>query len=262
MIKSHVLVQEYRKQFGKTYKEMDCIHSIANIIYRYGGKSDLTGSNWWARYEAKNMRPLTSRAQLYDGCGVLKSKLPGEPGYNLPDTYKDHPVKIDFNHIGIGTDQGEILDSTTTKDSQGGYVRNGPGVSTAPIGPNSWDIIFDIEDVDYSDRGGQVTMPDEERSAVIVAESGSTVNMRSRASLNAVVLEYVKIGTRVQLGDTSGDWTQITLPNNKVGWVKSEFLAEAEDVITPPVQDASLQVLAQYGKVLAELEALGKLLQQ
>ena len=133
MIKAKQLVQEYCLQIGRfSYAQMDCIGSIAGIIQKHGGKYDLMGSNWWARHEIKNLRPLTSKAQLFDGCAVLKTLHPGEAGYNLPDRYQDDAVQIDYNHIGLGTSDGEILDSTTQM-SGGTYVRNGPGVSTAPI---------------------------------------------------------------------------------------------------------------------------------
>lgn len=149
MVNARTLVNEYYKQFGKTYAQMDCIKSIEKIITRYGGRSNLVGSNWWARHEIVNMRPLTNKSQLYDGCAVLKTKNPGEPGYALPARYAKDDDRIDYNHIGLGTNEGVILDSTRIQDSKGAYIRNGPGVSTSPIGPNSWDVIGDFEDVIY-----------------------------------------------------------------------------------------------------------------
>lgn len=149
MITGKQLVKKYRETIGQyTYKQRDCIGSIYAIIKAHGGQSDLVGSNWFARHEIRNLRPLTDRSQLYDGCAVLKTLLPGEPGYNLPERYKSDPDLTDYNHIGLGTDGGEILDSTRTADG-----RDGPGVSTAPIGSRSWDMMGDFEDVDYSDRG-------------------------------------------------------------------------------------------------------------
>ena len=40
MVKSKQFVTEYRKQFGKTDAQMDCISSITNIMNRYGGIGD------------------------------------------------------------------------------------------------------------------------------------------------------------------------------------------------------------------------------
>ena len=92
-------------------------------LERYGAKTSYVGSNWFARHELKNMRPLTDKSQLYDGCAVLKTVLPNQSGYALPDRYESDADPIDYNHIGIGTDDGQILDSTRTasgRDGSGG----------------------------------------------------------------------------------------------------------------------------------------------
>lgn len=154
MVDGKTLVKEYRELFGKyTYDDMDCIGSIWKILKKYGAQASTIGSNWFARHEIINLRSLTDRSQLYDGCAVLKTVLPGEPGYALPDRYNNYPVKIDYNHIGIGTDDGLILDSTRYGERpDGSWERNGPGISTAPINSRSWDMIGDFEDVS-SDSG-------------------------------------------------------------------------------------------------------------
>ena len=239
MIKSKQLVTEYKAQIGKyTYADMDCIKSIANIMNRYGGKSDLMGSNWYARHEICNLRPLTSKSQLFDGCAVLKTKLPGEPGHNLPERYAKDVVQIDYYHIGLGTDEGFILDSTTVKSGDI-YLRNGPGISTAPIGSQSWDVIGEFEDVDYSDRGTNVEYPDGkveielEQTAMVVASTGNNVNLRSRPSVKSVVLEYVLIGTKVRVGEANGDWVKVFSPTGKQGWMQKEFLYSEGVAATP-----------------------------
>ncbi len=230
MIKSKQLAAEYKKQIGKyTYADMDCIKSIANIMNRYGGKSDLMGSNWYARNEIRNLRPLTNKSQLFDGCAVLKTKLPGEPGHNLPDRYAKDVVQIDYYHIGLGTYEGVILDSTTMRNGDI-YLRNGPGISTAPIGSQSWDVIGEFEDVDYSDSETYTASSDGkeeimmEQTAMVVASTGNNVNLRSRPSVKSVVLEYVLIGTKVRVGKADGDWIKVFSPTGKQGWTQKEFL--------------------------------------
>jgi len=241
MIKSKLLVVEYKKQMGKyTYADMDCIKSITNIMNRYGGKSDLMGSNWYARQEIRNLRPLTSKSQLFDGCAVLKTKLPGEPGHNLPERYEKDVVQVDYHHIGLGTDDGLILDSTTVRSGDI-YLRNGPGISTAPIGSQSWDVIGEFEDVDYSDRGINVEYPDGkveielEQTAMVVASTGNNVNLRSRPSVKSVVLEYVLIGTKVRIGEADGDWIRVFSPTGKQGWMQKEFLYSETIAATPSI---------------------------
>lgn len=250
MIKAKQLVQEYRLQIGRfSYAQMDCIGSIAGIIQRYGGKYDLQGSNWWARHEIKNLRPLTSKSQLFDGCAVLKTLHPGEVGYNLPDRYQEDAVQIDYNHIGLGTSDGEILDSTTQM-SGGSYVRNGPGVSTAPINERSWDVIGEFEDVDYSDEGSSTEIPDLHedvmKRALVVASAGSTVNLRAKPSMGSVVLEYVKVGSLVDVFEKSGEWQSVCTASGKNGWMKSDFLSmdepqpEVPDPVSSPPQSTGL----------------------
>lgn len=222
------LVKEYEKTFGKyTYDERDCIGSIWKILEKYGAKTDLVGSNWFARHELRNMRPLYSADQLYDGCAVLKSLLPGEPGYNLPPRYKGHVDQIDYNHIGIGTSTGKIYDSTRYKNSKGEYVRNGPGISTAKISSSSWDIIADFEDVNGSDPG-VIILPGEEYQIMdimrVFAENGSTVNLRSLPSIkDNNVIAKVPIGTEVLVLEVGAKWTKVRY--GKVdGWILNEFL--------------------------------------
>lgn len=247
MVKSKQLVKEYIESIGRyTYDQRDCIGSIWKILEKYGAKTNLVGSNWFARHELRNMRPLTNKNQLYDGCAVLKTILPGEPGYRLPDRYKNHVDLIDYNHIGLGTDDGRILDSTKYgQRPDGSWTRNGPGWSTAKINNRSWDIIADFEDVDYSDRfitlqPGEyeiITGKDDVymgATAMVTAEKGNTVNLRAaKGTGKTIVREYVPVGTIVQVLKQEDVWSQIQTPAGKTGWMKNEFLTATTTVNTP-----------------------------
>ena len=259
MIKSRELVRLYKESIGKyTYDERDCIWSIWKILEKYGAKTDLVGSNWFVRHELYNLRPLTSTSQLYDGCAVLKTKQPGESGYNLPERYKDHVDQIDYNHIGLGTDDGRIIDSTRYGQRQDGtWERNGPGWSTAKIGPNSWDIIADFppDMVDYSDRGqtDNWTMPEviPMENAQVYAESGSTVRLRKTASTKAIVIANVPIGATVGVLDKQGPWWQITHAG-KTGWMMADFLKQgtSEPNAGPPDQFITLTIPSSAAQAL------------
>jgi hypothetical protein len=219
MITGKQLADEYRKTIGKyTYAQRDCIGSIWKILERYGAKTQLVGSNWFARHELKNMRPLTDKSQLYDGCAVLKSVLPTQSGYALPDRYKSDADPIDYNHIGIGTDDGEILDSTRTASG-----RDGPGVSTAKIGPNSWDIIAEFEDVDYSGA----TKPPEEGADTVIGyinlPATSNVFHRISPSTESGWRARINGGEQVEIVFNSGEWTRVKY-NGKDGYVQSRFI--------------------------------------
>ena len=226
MIKAKTLVDEYRKKIGKlTYEQEDCITSITEILLRYGGRHDANGSNFYARNEIKNLRPLTDKSQLYDGCAVLKTVLPGEPGYNLPSRYSNHVDQIDYNHIGLGTSKGEILDSTRTADG-----RDGPGVSTAPINSRSWDRIGDFEDVDYGDKNAQPSEGDTSNQGAtlgsyrVVAPSGDTVNLRAQMNTTSIVYEYVRIGTVVEVLQRYASWSKVRTSAGNIGYIMNKFL--------------------------------------
>lgn len=229
MIPASVLVSEYKKTIGKyTYDQRDCIGSIWKILEKYGAKTSLVGSNWFARYELSNLRPLSHKSQLYDGCAVLKTLIPGQPGYNLPSRYKKHVDLIDYNHIGIGTNDGLILDSTRTASG-----RDGPGISTAKIGINSWDIIAEFDDVDY-----QMSLIDNFETgkeevfmgahAIVIAQKGNTVNLRERPATGSKVIirEYVPVGTVVQRLQQEDQWSKVQTPAGKTGWMMNEFLSD------------------------------------
>lgn len=270
MIKSKKLVEEYIKTIGKyTYDQRDCIGSIWKIIEQYGAKTNLVGSNWFARYELRNMRPLTHKDQLYDGCAVLKTILPGEAGYGLPPRYKNHVDQIDYNHIGIGTDDGRILDSTKYgQKPDGSWTRNGPGWSTAKINSKSWDIIAEFEDVDYSDRFISLN-PDEYNidagkdgvfmgaTAMVTAQSGNTVKLRAaKGTGKTIVREFVPVGTIVNVLEQEATWSKIETPTGKTGWMMNEFLTTptALTVDTPTAsQDGAQQDITIPGMVLITL---------
>ncbi len=259
MIKSKQLVDEYIRTIGHyTYDQRDCIESILRILEQHGAKAGLTGSNWFARNELINLRPLTKKSQLYDGCAVLKTLHPGQPGYSLPDRYKGHVDQIDYNHIGLGTDDGRILDSTRYGQRQdGSWERNGPGWSTAKIGPNSWDIIADFppDMVDYSDRGqtDNWTMPEviAMENAQVYAESGSTVRLRKAASTKAIAIANVPIGATVGVLDKQGPWWQITHAG-KTGWMMAEFLKQgaSEPNVGQPDQFITLTIPSSAAQAL------------
>jgi len=249
LITGKQLVDEYRKTIGRyTYAQRDCIGSIWKILERYGAKTSYVGSNWFARHELKNMRPLTDKSQLYDGCAVLKTVLPNQSGYALPGRYESDADPIDYNHIGIGTDAGEILDSTRTASG-----RDGPGVSTAKIGPNSWDVIADFEDVDYSGA----TEPPQEGADLLIGYINlpSTSNVFHRISPSNGSQWYGRIngGEAVEIVSDSGEWTRVRYGGND-GYVMSKFITTdpgaQPDPMPPDVVDVDRAALIAEGRGL------------
>lgn len=236
MITGKQLVEEYRKTIGKyTYEQRDCINSIWKILERYGAKTQLVGSNWFARHELRNMRPLTDKSQLYDGCAVLKTVLPGQAGYNLPSRYQSDADQIDYNHIGIGTDEGEILDSTRTASG-----RDGPGISTAKIGPNSWDIIGEFKDVDYSNmpnKDGDYSNAEESGSMIGYIDLPATGNVfhRINASKESAWWGRINGQEQVEVVSVKNGWVRVRY-NGRDGYVDAKYVIMGENQPDAPVE--------------------------
>ena len=91
-------------------------------------------------------------------------------------------------------------------------------------------------------------------TAEVIAESGTTVRMRSRPLKNAPIVANVKVGTLVNLLETTSDWCQIEA-NGKVGYMMSKFLNKLDSVqeSEPDLSD-SIDIRALVNRV-AKLEA-------
>ena len=260
MITGKKLVDEYKKTIGKyTYEQRDCIGSIWKILEAYGAKADSIGSNWFARHELRNMRPLTRRDQLYNGCAVLKTKLKGESGYALPDRYLSDDDLIDYNHIGVGTSDGLILDSTRYKDAKGAYVRNGPGISTASIGPQSWDIIADFEDVAYTPGEAKPMANTASNLAYINLPADKTVKHRIKPSDQSPWHGYIKGGEAVEIISASGDWTRAKHGGHD-GYIMSTFITAAAPAPADPLAVDKAALLTELSGLLDRALSIIKLL--
>ena len=97
------------------------------------------------------------------------------------------------------------------------------------------------------------------KRSLVVASVGTTVNLRAKPSLGSVVLEYVKVGSLVDVFEKSGEWQSVCTDSGKTGWMKSEFLSmdepqpEASDPVSTLPSSAGLT--AQQEEKL--LQALG-----
>ena len=77
------------------------------------------------------------------------------------------------------------------------------------------------------------------KRALVVAAVGSTVNLRAKPTLNSVVLEYVKVGSLVDVFEKSGEWQSVCTASGKSGWMKSEFLSMDEPRPDTPDPESS-----------------------
>lgn len=227
----------------------DCIGLIIGAIRRAGGSWTGThGSNYAARYEMRELLPVTEAGELNLGDVVYKARTPGQSGYDLPERYKNDPDKNDYYHVGVVTSTSPLEITHCT----------GPGiVRDTKLG--KWTYRGRLEKVDYDGTSQEVgTMV---QTATVVADSGSTVKMRSKPSTSDGLYWEVPVGATVQVAESTGGWAKVRY-GDRTGYMMEEFLAmDAQE--SPEVggtTDGEL-ITVQRTALQAVYDALGNLLQ-
>ena len=186
----------------------DCIGLIIGAIRRAGGEWNGThGSNWAARNAMDTLHAVTDPGDLQVGQAVFKASEPGQSGYNLPDRYKGDADKRDYYHVGVvrSVSPLEIVHCT------------GPGiVRDKKMG--KWSYAGWLRMVSRGNDEGEATGM---QTAVVIAESGSTVNLRKTPE--GALLERVPVGSAAQVLDTLYGWARITV-SGKTGWMDMKYL--------------------------------------
>ena len=186
----------------------DCIGLIIGAIRRAGGTWNGThGSNWAARNAMDTLHAVSDPGDLQVGQAVYKAAEPGQSGYNLPDRYKGDADKHDYYHVGVvrSVSPLEIVHCT------------GPGiVRDKKIG--KWNYAGWLRMVSRGNDEGEETGM---QTAVVTAESGSTVNLRKTP--HGALEDRVPVGSTAQVLDTMDGWAKITV-SGKTGWMDLKYL--------------------------------------
>lgn len=197
----------------------DCIGLIIGALDRCGAKwPGIHGSNWAARNAMAWMLPVQDAGDLSVGEIVYKAKRPGETGYALPDRYAKDPDRSDYYHVGVvrSVEPLRIVHCT----SPGGVV-----VDTK-VGKWAYHGAL-ILISDATDTGEEETVM---RTAVVVAESGSTVNLRR--SPGGTLVARIPVGTVVEVVASNGaQWAFVSV-DGKNGWMDTSFLRMQEGAET------------------------------
>ena len=200
----------------------DCIGLIIGALNRCGVKwPGIHGSNWAARNAMAWLLPVADAGDLSVGEIVYKAKRPGETGYALPERYAKDPDRSDYYHVGVvrSVEPLRIVHCT----SPGGVVVD---TKVGKWAYRGWLKLIDTSasaGVSNTITGDDATM---DILATVTAERGSTVNMRSRASTSASLLERVPVGARVTIMDEYGGWAKIRY-GSVTGYMMSDFLHAA-----------------------------------
>ena len=229
----------------------DCIGLVIGAIRRAGGSWTGThGSNYAARYEMRELLPVTDAGELCLGDVVYKARTPGQAGYALPERYKTDPDQRDYYHVGVVT-AVEPLEITHC---------TGPGiVRDAKLG--RWTYRGRLEKVDYD---GAEVVENMVQTATVVADSGDDVKMRSTPSKTDGLYYKVPVGATVQVASVDGEWAKVRY-QDRTGYMMVEYL-EMDAQKLPAAGSSSGSaggelITVQRAALQAVYEALGNLLQ-
>lgn len=230
----------------------DCIGLVIGAIRRAGGSWTGThGSNYAARYEMRELLPVTDAGELCLGDVVYKARTPGQAGYALPERYKNDPDQRDYYHVGVVTATNPLEITHCT----------GPGiVRDTKLG--KWTYRGRLEKVDYDGTSQEVgTMV---QTATVVADSGDDVKMRSTPSKTDGLYYKVPVGATVQVASVDGEWAKVRY-QDRTGYMMVEYLEM--DVQEPPTSGSSSGstggelITVQRAALQAVYDALGSILQ-
>ena len=218
----------------------DCIGLVIGAIRQAGGAWMGThGSNYAARYEMRELLPVTDAGELCLGDVVYKARTPGQAGYALPERYKNDPDQRDYYHVGVVT-AVEPLEITHC---------TGPGiVRDTKLG--KWTYRGRLEKVDYDGTEVVETMAQE---AKVTAASGSTVKMRSKPSTSDGLYWEVPVGAEVQVAEITGGWAKVRY-GDRTGYMMAAFLDM--DGQEAPEEGGSAESVAGGGLVTVQRAAL------
>lgn len=217
---------------GVPYSEMDCQAFVERCLRDCGMNKDLAGSNAWFR-EVMNHGAILTPEECVNELGTVPKGAflfilkhdGGEPEKYKPDGLGN------ASHIGIVTEprgKGAIHSSS----SRGCVAESEFHNKTIPNG--GWNRVGLWDQVNYDYGGGTEPGPEPEpgpdpETAVVGAENGRPVNLRTQPSKSAALVDRVPCGEIVEVLERGDGWSRISW-KRKTGWMMNDFLAfEGED---------------------------------
>ena len=207
----------------------DCIGLIIGAIRRMGLKwTGIHGSNWAARKEFVKLEPIKSVSDLEEGDVVLKGCPPSKKGWALPARYRSggkyyNGDLTDYYHAGVVDKVNPLnirhMASKMTIDTKLDHNKN-----------SVWNYHGKLRILANAAGGTtqqQTTVdpytPTEGSKAVVVADKGKTVNLRSKPKTGINIIKRVPLLTTVDILEPGEKWAKIKY-GNLTGYMMAEFL--------------------------------------
>ena len=218
----------------------DCIGLIIGAIRRMGLKwVGIHGSNYAARYAIVGLKKITALSEIELGDVMLKAYEKGHSKWKLPDRYwKGKPYYNgdlkDYYHAGAITSLDPITISPITLTHM-----TSPRMKTLTVRSMS-DLISSnwlyhgnakpIVDAASDKETVSIKIPENTPStgsrAVVVADTGKTVNLRTGAAMNKKILVRVPVEKTVDIITPGEKWAEV-----KYGSYHGYMMAQYLDVI-------------------------------
>lgn len=215
----------------------DCIGLIIGAIRRMGLKwTGIHGSNYAARYQIVGLRKITALKEIELGDVMLKAYEKGHAKWKLPDRYwQGHQYYTgdlkDYYHAGVITSLEPItispivLTHMTSPKMKTLTVR-----SMNDLANSNWlyhgkakPIVNAANDKASVPVDTPVNTPSTGSRAVVVAESGGTVNLREGAAMNRKILMRVPLGETVDIITPGEKWTEVKF-GGRHGYMMAQYL--------------------------------------
>ena len=218
----------------------DCIGLIIGALKRCGVRwSGIHGSNYAARSEMLDLKPITKSADLTPGEVVYKIRSPGAEKYRLPDKYQKggsayNGDLLDYYHVGVVVSSSPLRIRHMTTPQ--------PKMDTS-IG--KWAYYGWLKKI--SSGGGDDKMRVSYRARVI----GGALNLRQQMDTKSARIAQIPDGATVQVTEEYPEWCLVEY-EGQTGYVLSKFLAEIQkdpDGVTETITVNKKQLEAIYDKI-------------
>lgn len=217
------------KYLGRSYSEMDCQAFVEKCLADCGWRIDLPGSNAWYRKCVKE-----GWAGSPEACAREFGSVPAgaflfilEHDGREPEKYKKDGLG-NASHIGIVTGQGE--GAIHSSSSRGCVAESKFRGKTIPNG--GWNTVGLLpENISYSGvspepgPGPEPGPEPPEEEMYVYAENGKPVNLRTKPSTYAALVERVPCGEKVECIAQLDGWTNVRWGRYR-GYMMTEFLVE------------------------------------
>ena len=226
------------KYLGVPYSKMDCQAFVEKCLSDIGIDDNLSGSNAWYRRMTWVGTPeecKKSFGAIPPGAFLFILKPSGEE----PEKYKPDGIG-NASHIGIYTGMSFVQlcevgnvdpythdfdfgDGAINSSSTHGCVCTSKFAGKAISGGWNRVGLWDALTYGFEFMAGDTYTGDDSMTGTVWAESGATVNLRSKPSRSAALVDQIPVGDTVTVQNQGDEWDAV-LWHGKKGYVMSKFV--------------------------------------